>query len=445
MEKVSWTGNNLWKLLNYSDAMLRVEYPQVTWGALTRTRRKYREKIRKGIITMPKSPESTPGQDSSQLDNFGEILRLHNMTPELAQEFTEQGFHVGYIKNQDKEIEYTIPLPHARRAGRGLEQFEPIPPANIRPTRAKRTGAAVTRLLIYGDGQVDFRRIINPVTDAQELVPLHNLEMHRILLRMNARLRPHKTINLGDFADMSALSAFRPDSDHFHKTLSPALSWIHNFYAQLTADNPNEHIEVDSNHPIRVKKRVLENLSPLHDFVIPGEEYPLMTYYRLANLGKLGINFVSGYGNAEYVYGEDVGVPWVFKHGTHSSSTLGATVRKEAAENPEVSIARAHGHGEEHVATTDRQGRTHLYYMIGSSCVNNSPVPGYRSSVDDFNRPVKYHNQKHVNSFMILEDYGNGIYQPVIVNVQNGVAVYNGEVYDGREPFAWEDNFGYQK
>lgn len=327
---------------------------------------------------------------------------------------------------------------------RPLEEYDPIAPARIRATKAKRVASNLTRLLVYGDGQVDFRRIIHPVTGEQEMIPLHNLPMHRIILRINARFRPEHTVNLGDFADMASLSRFQPDSDHFHKTLGPSLSWIHNFYGQAVADNPDAlHTEVDSNHAVRVKRRTIENTPAMHDFVIPGEDYPLMTYYRLANLGRLGVNFVSGYGAAEFVYGEGNGVPWVFKHGTHSSSVLGATTRKEASENPEVSVIRGHGHGEEHCATTDRAGRTHLYIMIGSSCINNGPVPGYRSAVDDHNRPVNYHNQKHVNSFMVLEDHGNGRYVPVPVYVVDGVAVYNGEVFDGNEPFEWEENFGY--
>lgn len=438
MKQQRWVGNHLYNLLNLETAELYRLYPDYDRAGLRSIKADYKRKLREGRIKMPPTPEQEPQpiEGHLQAQNFGDILRLHNMTPELAQEFTEQGFHVGYIKNKDGEIEYTVPLPNAKnRGGRTLDEFEPVEPARITPTRAKRLQRASNFILVYGDGQVDFRRIIDPVTDESRLVPLHNVPMHNIIQQFNARFRPETTVNLGDFADMSALSKFDPDSDHFHKTLGPSMRYIHDFYARLVANNPDaEHVEVDSNHAVRIKKQTLRNLPALHDFVIPGEDYPLMTYYRLANLGRLGINFISGYGGAEYVYGEEYGAPpIVFKHGTHSSSTPGATVKKESVENPEVHVVRGHGHGDEHISITTRSGRRLFYYQIGSSCLNDGPVPGYGSSVDDHNQPVKYHNRRHQNTFALIEDFRNGEYQVDIVNVINGVAYYRGEEFNGNE------------
>lgn len=332
------------------------------------------------------------------------------------------------------EDEWDVITLHAYDHSTDLTQFDPIEPAKIRPSKARRIQRASRFILVYGDGQVDYRRIIDPITDESRLVPLHNVAMHEVIKQMNARYRPETTVNLGDFADMAALSRFDADSDHFHKTLGPSLRFIHDFYAQLVTDNPDgHHVETDSNHAIRPKKQVLRNMPALHDLVLPGDDYPLMTYYRLANLGRLGIDFISGYGNAEFVYGEEQGIPIVFKHGTHSSSNPGATVKKEAVENPEVHIIRGHGHAEEHVTMTDRKGRKYFYYMLGSACMNNGPVPGYHSSVDDHNQPTNYHNRRHSNSFMMIEDYGNGDYQIDLINVHNGRAFYRGEVFDGTQ------------
>lgn len=331
-----------------------------------------------------------------------------------------------------KEDEWDIVTLHAYDHSTGLEEYEPIEPAKIRPTRAKRLQRASRFILVYGDGQVDYRRIIDPVTDEQKLVPLHDEAMHRVIQQFNARFRPETTVNLGDFADMSALSRFDADSDHFHKTLGPSLRYIHDFYAQLFADNPDaHHVELDSNHAVRPKKQVLKHIPALHDLVLPGDDYPLMTYYRLANLGRLGVDFISGYGNAEFVYGEDQGIPIVFKHGTHSSSSPGATVRKESQENPEVSVVRGHGHSHQEVRKTDRRGNQHFYVMLGSSCINNGPVPGYHSAVDDHNQPVSYHNPNHQNTFAMIEDFGNGHYNLDVLTVRDGKTYYRGEEYNG--------------
>jgi len=422
-----WVGDKLWYLLNLTTAELMERYPQYTQGGLKGKKSYWRSKLSLGEITMP--PKPVDGND------FSDVLKLHNLSPQLAKEFTEQGFHVGYIKNKEGEIEYTIPLPHAkgniRKSPEELaELYPPVEPAIIHPTKLIAEERPYKMLIVYGDGQVDFRRRIDPVTDEMELIPLHNIPMHNIIQQINAEYQPEYTVNLGDFADMSALSHFDKDSDHFHKTLGPSLRWIHNFYAQMRADNPKAtHVEVSSNHEVRIKKQVLRNIEPLYDLVLPGEDYPVLSYYRMANLGKLDIHFVSGYGAAEFVYGDTN--PIIFKHGVFTSSNPGATVRKEAASNPTVNIIRGHGHSDEEVRQTTRDGKQLFYKMLGSSCMNDGPVPGYHSAVDDHNYPVKFHNSKHQNTFAVIEDYGEGRYQLITIDVVDGVAYFKGRVYDG--------------
>lgn len=333
-----------------------------------------------------------------------------------------------------QDDEWDVQTLHAYDHTGSILDYEPVEPAKIRPTRAKRIQRASEFILVYGDGQVDYRRIIDPITDEQKLIPLHNVPMHRIIQQVNARYRPETTVNLGDFADMSALSRFDSDSDHFHKTLGPSLRYIHDFYAQLVTDNPDaHHIETDSNHAVRPKKQVLKNIPALHDFVIPGDDYPLMTYYRLANLGRLGIDFISGYGNAEYVRDEGVNNPIVFKHGTHSSSSPGATVRKESQENPDVNVIRGHGHGDQQIMVTRRDGSVLVYKQFGSSCDNSGPVPGYHSAVDDYNQPVRYHNKNHQNTFGMVEIFQDGTFNIDTITVINGITNYRGEVFNGNE------------
>lgn len=350
----------------------------------------------------------------------------------------EVGFHIGFIKDSEGKIEYTKPLPNfkpGKQQPKDLaEIWVPATPAKITPTRRKAIQRASKLILAYGDAQIDFRRIIDPVTDEQRLEPLHDEAMLRVIQQINADYMPETTVNLGDMADMAALSRFDADSNHFHQTMSMSMQAVHNFYAQMVTDNPKGlHVEVDSNHAIRPKKTILKEVPGLHNFVLPGEDYPLLSYYRLANLGKLGIHFVSGYGNAEFVYGEEYGeAPVVFKHGTHASSSLGTTVKKEAAENPEVNIVRGHGHRHEEVRRTKRNNRQLFYLMLGSSCLNRGPVPGYHSSLDDFGN-VKVNQNPHQNTIAMIEDTRDGSYNITTINVHGGRAVYNGKEYNGNE------------
>jgi len=320
----------------------------------------------------------------------------------------------------------------ARQPEQMPQGYEQAIAARITPTRRRQIKRISKFILVYGDGQVDYRRIIDPRTQEQTLVPLHNEAMHRIIQQVNAEWMPETTVNLGDFADFSAFSRFPADSDHFHKTLTPSMQYIHNFYAQLRADNPNaEHVEVDSNHAVRPKKKILNYMPELYDFYRPGEDYPMGTYYSLANLGRLGIKFISGYGQAEYIYGEQYGAPpIIFKHGNHSSSAPGATVRKEMAENPDVNIMRGHGHNDERIMRTTREGWQLFYHQLGSACLNNGPVPGYDSAVDDRNRPMDK-TTKHQNTFALIEDFQNGHYNVTTVNVIKGKAWLDKKEYDG--------------
>ena len=366
-----------------------------------------------------------------RINKISELLERSGIDPENVQKVNRVNVYQGYMKNKDGEFETTdlysvqyTPVPET-------ESYQPVEPAKITPTKKKRIARASSFILAYGDGQVDYRRIIDPVTEESKLVPIHNVEMHHILQQFNAKYRPETTVNLGDFADMAALSRFDPDSDHFHKTLGPSMRYIHDFYARLVADNPDaHHTEVDSNHAVRIKKQVLKNIPAMHDFVRPGDSYPMMTYYNLANLGSLGIDFISGYGAAEYVHGEEYGTPIIFKHGTHSSSAPGATVRKEAMENPTVNVIRGHGHHHEEVRRTTRRGEQLFYLMLGSSCLNTGEVPGYASAVDDHNKPVRV-QVNHQNTFAMIEDFHNGQYNITPINVINGKAYYQGEEFSG--------------
>lgn len=313
-----------------------------------------------------------------------------------------------------------------------VETYEPAQPAKITPTRRRRQERVGKKILAFADTQIGYRRIIDPRTDEEVLMPIHSEPMLSIIQQLNADIMPELTVNLSDTIDLSELSRFDPDSDSFHRTLGPSFQRVHDFYAQLIADNPDgRYIEVDSNHTARPTKALLKKMPELYGFTLPGEDYPLITYYRLADLGSLGIDFRSGYGGAKYVHGEEYDAPpIIFKHGNTASSVPGANVRKEQQQNPDAHVVRGHGHSYEAIAHTTREGRQLYYYQIGAACLNSGPVPSFQSSVDDFGFPVETtHNWQ--NQLAVITDYEDGSYQFDIIDVFKGVARYNDTTYDG--------------
>lgn len=98
--KAIWTGKRLSSLIHDNWQTFNANYPEVKYNTWKGKRSYWNSKIKKGVINMPPKPEKEPTNGN----NFEDILRLHNVSPELANELTEKGFHVGFIRNSEGEI-----------------------------------------------------------------------------------------------------------------------------------------------------------------------------------------------------------------------------------------------------------------------------------------------------------------------------------------------------
>jgi hypothetical protein len=312
------------------------------------------------------------------------------------------------------------------------EVFAPAEAARITPTKRKRAERIGKQILVFGDSQIGYHRLYDDEGN-DYLQPTHSEEALSVVTQLNAQLRPDVIVNVSDTVDLAEFGRFDPQSDSFHRTLSPAFQRAHDLYAQLRADNPDAEItEVDSNHTTRVHKAIMRKMPELYGMTLPNEDYPLMSYYRLANLAPLDVNFISGYGAAEYVHGEENGTPIVFKHGTHSSAAPGATVRKEAQQNPTTHVVRGHGHSFEHIAQTTRNGEVLHYIQLGTTCDTTGSVPSYHSAVNDHGKPVRY-QENWQNQALIIEDFEDGTYNFNVIDIINGIARFRGVTYDGTQ------------
>lgn len=415
-----WVGDDLYNLLNLPIQKLTKIYPDYKRDTLKGKKAYWTKKLQNGEIKMPPSPEHEPQPQQGQLpDPVGRLYKTWE-TSAFNKETGE------WTTTTNHGYDYS-PSPEDI-----AEVFEPAIQAKITPTKRKRAQRVGRQILVFGDSQIGYRRVYDQEGN-DELIPTHSEEALSVIQQLNADIRPEEIVNLSDTIDLAELSRFDPDSDNFHRTLAPSFQRVNSFFSQLRADNPDAKItEVDSNHTARVQKALLKKMPEFYGFTLPGEDYPLMSYYRLANLGSLGINFISGYGAAEYVYGEDYDTPpIVFKHGNTTSGTPGGTVRKEAQQNPTVSVVRGHGHSFEHVTQTDRDGNYLHYLQLGTTCALGGALPSYRSAVDDFGHPVKTH-ENWQNQALLITDV-EGQYSFDVIDIVNGIANYNGRRYDGNE------------
>ena len=413
-----WEGNDRWNLLNLPIAELCRLYPDYTKDSLKGKKAYWKKQLKEGKITMPPSPEQEPTPHHGQLER-----RLYKTWETSAYDKEKQE----WVTTTNHGYEYK-PDPTEL-----AETYEPATPAKITPTRRKRVETLGRNILVFGDSQIGYHRVYDEEGN-DSLIPTHSEEALSVVTQLNAELRPHEIVNVSDTVDLAEFGRFDPASDSFHRTLGPAFQRAHDLYAQFRSDNPDAKItEVDSNHTARVNKNLMRKMPEMYGFTLPGEQYPLMTYYRLANLEPLDVEFIAGYGGARYLYGQDYGKPpIIFKHGEHSSSNPGATVRKEASQNPNAHVVRGHGHSFEHIIQTDSMHGYDLHYIqLGTTCETTGAVPSYHSAMDDFGHPVK--NQENwSHQALWIEDF-EGVYNFTPIDIVQGVARFRGRVYDGNQ------------
>jgi len=398
MKYKKYSDRELYELLNNTENFIKLN-PKLTRNQILTLRRYYNKKGLK--VEQETGPNQEP---TGRLYKTWEVSAF-NKTTEEWETTTNHGYDYGQQQNLSDFI----------------SQADPV---KINPSRRKPVKRDHNVIFAFSDSQIDYREIDGV------LYPIHDERALSIVRLMCQDLRPDTIVNLGDTVDLSALSRFDKDSTHFDHSMQPDFNRVHRLYAELRADNPLSRIvEVDSNHNTRLKKFMLKNASALFGLRQAGheEDYPVMSYPFLANLNAVGVDWVSGYGSAEFVYGEEYNAPpIVFKHG----SLVGSNVaHKELVQNPEVHTVRGHTHRPETAHRTMRNGHYLTSMIVGVTCSIEGDVPSVHSAVDDRNQVVKNQEQWQ-QGVAVITDYKDGTYQFDNILIRNGVAKYNGKVYN---------------
>jgi hypothetical protein len=107
--KMRWEKEDLKNLLTRDIDWLIKQYPQLTRENILRRKREYKQKLGE-VMEQRGSPE----QKKDELDRLAEAFKEAgiNFSKEDLAQADRAGFHVGYIRNAEGEIEYTKPLPH---------------------------------------------------------------------------------------------------------------------------------------------------------------------------------------------------------------------------------------------------------------------------------------------------------------------------------------------
>ncbi len=400
--KAEYVGAKLSSLIYDEWEQFHRKYPDVLYGTFKGKKHYWKLKIKKGETPMPPRPEQLPPE------------------PKLTKSWEVA------MRGQDGEWDTTTLHSYEHPDPDNLsERFAPATPAKITPSKRKPEKRDHKVLYVFSDAQIDYRRLEDGTLD-----PIHDEQALQVGRMICKDVMPDEIINCGDTVDLASLSRFKLDSDHFHRTLGPSFQRVHDYYAELKADSPWAKItEVDSNHNTRLKDFMLKNVPSLYGFRQAGseDEYPMFTYPYMANLGAVGVQWISGYGAAEYEYGLEYDKPTIiFKHG-NSAVANSSTAAKESKENPYNHVVRGHSHRIESTYRTTREGHYLGSFVVGASCRITGEVPSYHSAVDDKGQPVKY-QENWQTGVLVIEDY-EGEYVFNQIPIRNGTAFYRGKEY----------------
>jgi predicted phosphodiesterase len=331
------------------------------------------------------------------------------------------GFHVGYIKNSDGEIEYTKPLPSVKPSEPNTldrENFiSQAAPTIIRPSRSR--------------GKIDRKeKKALIITDTQ--IPFHDPNALSIIQQIAKDNKPDQICIVGDILDFPTLSSFMTEDPH-KNTLVSSLDTTHQLLAGLRADNPNAKIELlEGNHEYRLRRFIGDKACELYGIrrADRPRERSVLDLSFLLRLDELEANWHDGYPNGRLWINDRLKVI----HG-NTVKQLGKTVLA-ALKNDDTSTIMGHIHRFEMAQRTvpgRHAGRLIMAASFGTLSSITGAVPSHHSSVDGLGRQMKHIEQWQQGAGWVTYNEGDKPFdiQPITINTfDNYHTKFNGKIYE---------------
>lgn len=296
------------------------------------------------------------------------------------------------------------------------------PPIRITPSKTKGVKRDTVVFGVIPDEQIGYRNIDN------EFVPMHDERAMKAARMMLKDMQPDYLIAVGDTIDMPELSRFAPDSDHFFRTLQPAIDRASLWDAELAADNPTAtKVRLAGNHQ-RLTKFILKNAAQLYGLKRAGEIEPILSIPYLVRAEQTGWTYIEGYPANEYaprVGNNNI----VFVHGDKVRSG-GSTAELMSKSYPERHVFFGHVHRHEAHTRTNYLGEYITAETFGTLARIDGIVPSYRNGVTDKGEVVKkYENwQQGIGEVTV---HKSGIVSTAFLPIHNGVGFWGDKEYNG--------------
>jgi hypothetical protein len=282
------------------------------------------------------------------------------------------------------------------------------PPIRISPTRRKRPESASKTHLIFGDTHRPF---------ANE----RRLELAQIAVR---ELMPDVILFTGDDVDMAEFSTF----DTRPEWAGSAQAGIdqHSEYLAQTRANVGPDADIYSmmgNHDYRLERELRKYNGALMGLHRAGEQLPALSLEYLLRCAELGVQYVSGYPEAEVWLADRLKA----YHGRRTSTA--SVVARELLDET-VSFIHGHGHRGELLYRTMRQGRVMqtIFGMQVGSFADLSTTPSGKTSKTERGK-ILPQGQNWDSSMGLVFEHDDGTLEPHLIPINDeGIRLF-GKTY----------------
>ena len=304
-----------------------------------------------------------------------------------------------------------------------LPEFKPLVVSNSHSVNKKNTSTknnSCTNALVLGDAQMGFVRDFK----SGKLFPLHDRRVLSLAGLIIRKLQPDYLLLNGDFFDFTELTDKFLNTPEYYYSLQPAFlefAWWMNSYKQ---DCPSmKMIYIAGNHENRLYKHILKYTSFAYGLksIDKMEGYDILSIPNLAGFDSLGIEWINEYKTGSSYWIGDVEIT----HGIKASGKSGSTVTNIINSATHSQIV-GHTHKFEHAEKTINDCGKRKEISIWSF--------GTMGRVDGM-IPSTYGFMNWQQGFGVLSyNPMYSLHSIVPIRVNNGLCVYDNEVYVGGNP-----------
>lgn len=278
--------------------------------------------------------------------------------------------------------------------------------------------------VILPDPQIGFRKNVK----TGELTPFHDEKAMNVALSITADLNPDKVVNLGDFLDLPNVSRYEQEPA-FYATTQASIDAGYRFLAMERAAAPHAEIYlIEGNHDMRLQRFITKNAVAAFGLsrADSPEEWPVLSLPFLMRMDELGIEYVSGYPNAEVYINKGLRCEHGRKHAQRGK------IAHKIMSGESTSTITGHNHHVEiaHRTFVDRgETRVVMGATLGCLCRTDGSVPSARTGLDP-NGDVITAQMDWQQAIGVVEyDRDGEDFNLTPVIIKNGTAVYNGKIY----------------